>query len=260
MLEEIERPIHGKIDSIFAGGRRHREARIMSSTNTSVPSTTMNAPAAKVAKKAAPKPAAAAPAPTPAPAAPAPVVEAPKKAKKAAASASPSPAASTAPAPVAPVVAEAAAETPEVTFEDELKAVQESLETIRTSVTAALAALKRVSKRHAQDLKEARKNRRKVRKEADGSEPRKPNNFEIPVAVSDELSAFFGGGKNAQMSRSQVNKAMGEYIKKHSLGQGQKINPDAALKKLLGVTDAENVTIFNIQKYLKRHYPQSAKA
>ncbi len=235
----------------------------MSSTNTSVPSTTMNAPAAKVAKKAAAKPATSAPAPTPAPAAPAPVVEAPKKAKKAA-SASPSPVASTAPAPVAPVatqpVAEPAAETPEVTFEDELKAVQESLETIRTSVTAALAALKRVSKRHAQDLKEARKNRRKVRKEADGSEPRKPNNFEIPVAVSDELSAFFGGGKNAQMSRSQVNKAMGEYIKKHSLGQGQKINPDAALKKLLGVTDAENVTIFNIQKYLKRHYPQSAKA
>jgi hypothetical protein len=252
-----------KLIPFFAGGRRHREARIMSSTNTSVPSTTMNAPAAKVAKKAAAKPATSAPAPTPAPAAPAPVVEAPKKAKKAA-SASPSPVASTAPAPVAPVatqpVAEPAAETPEVTFEDELKAVQESLETIRTSVTAALAALKRVSKRHAQDLKEARKNRRKVRKEADGSEPRKPNNFEIPVAVSDELSAFFGGGKNAQMSRSQVNKAMGEYIKKHSLGQGQKINPDAALKKLLGVTDAENVTIFNIQKYLKRHYPQSAKA
>lgn len=229
----------------------------MSSTNTSVPSTTMNAPA-KVTKKAAAKP-------TPAPAAPAPVASpAPspaaseKKVKKAAAPvAAPAPVAPT-PAPV--VAAEPAAETPEVTFEDELKSVQEQLETIRTSVTAALAALKRVSKRHATDLKEARKNRRKVRKESDGSEPRKPNNFEIPVAVSDELSAFFGGGKNATMSRSQVNKAMGEYIKKHSLGQGQKINPDAALKKLLGVADGDNVTIFNIQKYLKRHYPQSAKA
>ena len=166
------------------------------------------------------------------------------------------------PAPVAetvetPVEGEAPAET---SFEDELAAAQTQLGAIREAATQALAALKRLAKRHGAEIKDARKNRRKARKETDGTEPRRPNNFEIPVAVSDELSAFFGGGKSATMSRAQVNKAMSEYIKKNSLGQGQKINPDAALKKLLRIADGDDVTIFNIQKYLKAHYPVTTKA
>jgi chromatin remodeling complex protein RSC6 len=150
----------------------------------------------------------------------------------------------------------------EPTFEQELAEVQRQLETVRASATAALSALKRVAKRHAAEVKDARKNRRakKAATEGDASAPRKPNNFEIPVAISDELSAFFGGGKGAQMSRAAVNKAMSEYIKSHGLGQGQQINPDAALRKLLSVGAEDKVTIFNIQKYLARHYPKAAKA
>jgi chromatin remodeling complex protein RSC6 len=183
----------------------------------------------------------------------APVVPEAKKAKKATAPV-------VAPAPVAetvetPVEGDAPAET---SFEDELAAAQTQLGAIREAATQALAALKRLAKRHGAEMKDARKNRRKARKETDGTEPRRPNNFEIPVAVSDELSAFFGGGKSATMSRAQVNKAMSEYIKKNSLGQGQKINPDAALKKLLRIADGDDVTIFNIQKYLKAHYPAAA--
>ena len=183
---------------------------------------------------------------------PAPVPEVKKASKKAVAPA---------PAPVSTPVEEVEGEAPaETSFEDELSAAQVQLGAIREAATQALAALKRLAKRHGAEMKDARKNRRKARKETDGTEPRRPNNFEIPVAVSDELSAFFGGGKSATMSRAQVNKAMSEYIKKNSLGQGQKINPDAALKKLLRIADGDDVTIFNIQKYLKAHYPVTTKA
>jgi chromatin remodeling complex protein RSC6 len=226
----------------------------MSSSSSSVPSTMNSTTAApkKVAKKAAP----AATVPVPAPA---PETAAPKKAA-APKKVTPSPAASTsAPAP-APVPVETSTDASEVTFETELAAVQTQLTMIREAASAALAALKRVAKRHGVEVKEARKNRRKSRPTTEGSEPRRPNNFEIPVAISDELSAFFGGGKNAMMSRTQVNQRMSEYIKSHKLGEGQKIRPDAALRKLLRTQETDELTIFNIQKYLKVHYPQTAKA
>ena len=222
----------------------------MSSVNTSAPSMTMSSPAKKtVAKKTAPVVA-----PVSAPVAPVVAPEVKKASKKASAPV-------VAPAPVAessPVETAEGDAPAETSFDDELAAAQTQLGAIREAATQALAALKRLAKRHGAEMKDARKNRRKARKETDGTETRRPNNFEIPVAVSDELSAFFGGGKSATMSRAQVNKAMSEYIKKNSLGQGQKINPDAALKKLLRIADGDDVTIFNIQKYLKAHYPAAA--
>lgn len=221
----------------------------MSSVNTSAPSMTMSAPPKKTVAKKTPVVSVPPVVSTPSPSA---VPEVKKASKKAAA---PAPVSAPVASPVEEVEGDAPAET---SFEDELAAAQTQLGAIREAATQALAALKRLAKRHGAEMKDARKNRRKARKETDGTEPRRPNNFEIPVAVSDELSAFFGGGKSATMSRAQVNKAMSEYIKKNSLGQGQKINPDAALKKLLRIADGDDVTIFNIQKYLKAHYPAAA--
>lgn len=245
----------------------------MSSNNTSTPNTTMSAAAPKkVAKKtsAAPTTAAETAAPVVPPVVVATPVAAPAAPKKVTKKTSVA-ASDVVPVAAAPVVAAVSATTEttvdaaapvERSFEDELAEVQRQLETVRTSATAALTALKRVAKRHAAEVKDARKNRRAKRAatEGDASAPRKPNNFEIPVAISDELSAFLGGGKNNQMSRSAVNKAMSEYIKGHGLGQGQQINPDAALRKLLNCATEDKVTIFNIQKYLARHYPKTAKA
>jgi len=104
-------------------------------------------------------------------------------------------------------------------------------------------------------------------------EVRKPSNFEIPVAISDELSAFFGGGKGATMSRAEVNKRMFSFSKENHLSEGQVIHlvstPEllskgykpaaaAALVKLLAIPDGAKLTIFNIQKYMGRHYSKPA--
>jgi chromatin remodeling complex protein RSC6 len=45
-----------------------------------------------------------------------------------------------------------------------------------------------------------------------------------------------------------------EYVKKNSLNNKQDINPDAALRKLLSVSETEKVTILNLQRFLKTHY------
>lgn len=239
----------------------------MSSANTSVPST-MSAPASAAPKKANKKasPAANTVVPTPVPVAEvaAPVAAAaPKKvAKKTtpAASAVETVAAPAAAVAVAAVAAPAADATPasDATLADELKAVQDQLTAIRDAANSALTALKRVGKRAAQEIKEARKNRRAKREAPADGEPRKPSNFEKPVPISDELSAFLGGGKSAQMSRSAVNAAIHKYLNENGLRTKHDIAPNAALKKLLGVDDSVKLTIFNMQTYLGKHYPKPA--
>ena len=229
----------------------------------------MSSPAPSTAKKVTKKttPAASTTVPTPAPvevAVAAVAAAAPKKAaKKTAAVAG---AAAAAEPVAAPTVAPAATEatTPvaaaDATLADELKAVQDQLTAIRDAANSALAALKRVGKRAAQEIKEARKNRRAKREAPADGEPRKPSNFEKPVPISDELSAFLGGGKNNQMSRSAVNAAIHKYLNENSLRTKHDIAPNAALKKLLGVDDSVKLTIFNMQTYLGKHYPKATPA
>jgi hypothetical protein len=205
-----------------------------------------------------------------------------------------------APRSVSPVVVAPEVVTPVVevsderSLQDELKTVQDQLTAIRDSAAAALVALKRVAKRAASDVKDAKKKKRRDPKE-EGGEPRKPSNFEIPVSISDELSAFFGGGKSSLMSRAEVNKRMFAFAKENLLSQGQTIHLEpnvslidkasdeavktggtaftaaqrdaatkrqasagVALRKLLALPAGEHLTIFNIQTYMGRHYPKPA--
>ena len=177
-------------------------------------------------------------------------------------------------ASVAPVVAsvtpavETAAPVLEGSLQEELKSLQDKLTSIRDSASLALASLKRLGRKALQEVKDAGK-RKKARKAPEDGEVRKPSNFEIPVGISDELSAFFGGGKGALMSRAEVNKRMFAYAKDNFLTEGQVIHlestpellakgfkPSAALvlRKLLALPEGEKLTIFNIQKHMGRHY------
>jgi len=187
--------------------------------------------------------------------------ETPKKAAKKAPSAATPAATVAAPSVAAPAATEApateaAADTN--SFADEVSALQTQLIALRDGAAAALATLKRVAKRASQEVKEARKNRRRARAEPADGEPRKPSNFEIPVPISDELSTFLGGGKANSMSRAQVTKAINAYVNERKLRTKHDITPDAALRKLLSVDDSVKLTIFNMQTYLGRHYLKPA--
>ena len=127
---------------------------------------------------------------------------------------------------------------------------------MRDAASAALAALKRVEKRASADVKEAKKSKRKARVDENGE--RKPSNFEIPVPISDELSAFLGGPKNNKMARKDVTTSLNKYINAHNLRSKHTITPDAPLRKLLKLADGESTDIFKLQKLLKPHYPKPA--
>lgn len=222
----------------------------------------MNAPASgkKSVKKSTPAPEVAAP---PAPAV-APAPAAPKKATPKPSPAPVAPAPAPAPAVVAtPAVAEASAQpVADVSLADELKTLQDQLTSIRDSANAALASLKRVAKRAAADIKAAgkkRKSRSSEGTDGEGAAP-KHNNLLDPVPISDELAAFLGMGKNSTGVRPEITSAMNKYAKDNGLTDGRKIKANAALKKLLRIDDSVELTIFNLQTYLKPHFPPSKSA
>jgi len=92
---------------------------------------------------------------------------------------------------------------------------------------------------------------------------RAPSGFVKPTKISDELATFLKKEKGSMMARTDVTKEMTAYIREHSLQDktnGRKILPDSKLKKLLKVTDADELTYFNLQKFMSPHFEKSVKA
>ena len=207
--------------------------------------------APKSTKRVAKKDVDATPVKAVAPVTPAPVTEAKvtKRVAKAKVEVAPVVVAST------PVEAATVAPVATTTLDDDLKAVSLNLNTLRETTSALLSQIKKLEKRVHREMKDARKRRRRVKLDENGVEiKRAPSIFERPTQVTAELLTFLGRPSGTLMSRSEVTKAVNEYVKTHNLKDKHAINPDGPLRTLLSVPATENLTYFNLQRYLNRHY------
>jgi chromatin remodeling complex protein RSC6 len=85
-----------------------------------------------------------------------------------------------------------------------------------------------------------------------------PIGFIKRVPISDELAQFLGKESGIEMARADVTKLIWTYIKNKNLQDtydGRIIKPDEKLGKLLNLPQNDEVTFFNLQKYMKCHYP-----
>jgi upstream activation factor subunit UAF30 len=224
------------------------------SSSTAAAKSAPKAVAKKTEKVAAPVAAAA-------PAVAAPEAAAAPKAKAAKKAAAPA-AAATVVVASTPVEAAAVAAPalPATTLDEDLKAVTGNLNTLRETVSAMLTQVKKLEKRVHREIKDARKRKRRSKvEEGVDAPPRKPSIFEIPTKVTDELCKFLGKSNGTLMSRSEVTKAVNNYVKEKGLKNKHDIKPDAALKKLLAIGEGEPLTYFNLQRYLNRHYVKAEK-
>tara|TARA_B110000091_G_C13773899_1_gene457964 strand:+ start:1061 stop:1702 length:642 start_codon:yes stop_codon:yes gene_type:complete len=118
---------------------------------------------------------------------------------------------------------------------------------------------KTLEKAVAREMKAAQKATAKKRQ---NSGNRKPSGFVKPARISDELANFLGKETGTEMSRTDVSKEINSYIVKHSLknvNNGRIIHPDAKLTKLLKVGKDEELTFFNLQKYMKPHFAKAGE-
>ena len=175
-----------------------------------------------------------------------------------------------APAPTpAPVVETPVVDTPVVVegnnvqvpqllnYDEDFKTLQNNLKDAMALVKTAMVGLTALERKVARDKKVVdKKMKTKVKRVKDPNAP--PSGFQKPLNVSSELRKFLGLNDSELIARTEVTKKINAYCKEHNLQQEEdkrKINPDAALKKLLKVNKSEQLTFFNLQKYLKPHYP-----
>jgi chromatin remodeling complex protein RSC6 len=92
---------------------------------------------------------------------------------------------------------------------------------------------------------------------------RSPSGFVKPTLISDELAAFLGKGKGTQMARTEVTREINAYIRDNQLQDktnGRRINFDMKLASLLKLNSGEELTYFNLQRYMSPHFAKSAVA
>ena len=87
--------------------------------------------------------------------------------------------------------------------------------------------------------------------------PRAPSGFARPTKVTKELCDFMNKEEGTKIARTEVTRALVSYIKTNNLVNNDNnkfISPDDKLKFLLGVEETVELTYFNIQKYMNKHF------
>ena len=84
-----------------------------------------------------------------------------------------------------------------------------------------------------------------------------PNGFAKPAKITDEMHEFLGIPKGTEISRTDVTRRVNAYIKEHNLYNPTNkriILPDAKLRKILGAAPDQEVTFFNLQRFLSASF------
>ena len=173
--------------------------------------------------------------------------------------------ATTKPAEVAPTnpVTTTPATTEEPDLEEELSAscieLSAKLQNLCTQSTALKNEFKNLEKRFMKEIRTLcrAQARKKIRAH------RQPSGFVKPARISDELADFLQKTKGSEMARTDVTREINAYIRKNNLQDsvnGRKINADSKLQKLLKVGTGDELTYFNLQKFMSPHFYKENKS
>ena len=140
-----------------------------------------------------------------------------------------------------------------ISLYDEIYSIFESLNNFKLQIGNIQNKVKNLEKNMKKQMKKYEKtitkNKNKVNK--------KPSGFAKPANVTKELCEFMNKEEGTQIARTDVTQALISYIKENNLQNKvnkKMIYPDEKLKILLGITDNDELTYFNIQKYMNKHF------
>ena len=159
-----------------------------------------------------------------------------------------------------PVVEVAAPESSESSVALKINEFGAKLQQIASLFATMKSDFKTLEKSVSRELKNAQKSSSK-KKKATGN--RQPSGFVKPTRISDELAQFLGKTTGTEMARTEVSKEINAYIRAKGLQDktnGRKIIPDASLTKLLNLKSSDELTYFNLQRYMKHHFIKAVVA
>ena len=167
----------------------------------------------------------------------------------------------TAAAKAAEPVQEAAPATEEAappTMGDQFTALLAQLSALRSQLTSVTSQVRQLSKRAEREMKQARREGRKKRKSGN----RAPSGFVKPTKISQELAGFLGKPNGTEMARTEVTREINSYIRANKLQDpknGRRILADQKLRKLLKLKKSDELTYFNLQRYMSPHFAKASK-
>lgn len=133
------------------------------------------------------------------------------------------------------------------------------LQQLGVLISSLKTEYRNLEKKWTREIKTAQKQSSK-RKRKTGN--RAPSGFVKPTKISDELASFLGKEKGTEMARTDVTREINTYIRAHKLqdkDNGRKINPDTKLAALLKLKKTDELTYFNLQKYMSPHFAKAIK-
>lgn len=162
-------------------------------------------------------------------------------------------------APVANVVSETVTVAATVSEVDVLESVTKlrefgvKIQQLAGIIAALKQDFKTLDKIVSREMKTLQKNSKKRKANSN----RQPSGFVKPTLISKDLAKFLGKENGIEMARTEVSKEINQYIRANSLqdkDNGRIIIADEKLKKLLNLSDSDELTYFNLQRYMKHHF------
>lgn len=126
-------------------------------------------------------------------------------------------------------------------------------------VSSLKSEFKQLEKKFQRDLKLAQKSSNKKKRKVGN---RAPSGFVKPTRISDELAVFLDKPVGTEMARTAVTKDINAYIRANNLqdkANGRRILPDKRLASLLKINPNDELTYFNLQRYMSSHFAKSTK-
>jgi chromatin remodeling complex protein RSC6 len=140
------------------------------------------------------------------------------------------------------------------TIECQFNSVLQDLMSFKTQINEIQSKFRLLEKTVTKELK----NRTKQEKKKPTLKMQQPTGFAKPAPITDELCIFMGKPLGSAVARTELTQFITTYIRNNKLqdmNMRKRIKPDEALYKLLQLkSHDEEVTYFNIQKYLNAHF------
>jgi len=164
------------------------------------------------------------------------------------------------PTPVTTVQETTNQETEDSSLADAFKKILTQLTELRATIATLSTQVRAVEKRADRELKSAQKAGKKRQRK---STNRQPSGFVKPTRISSELASFLGKKSDELLARTEVTREINKYIRDNNLQDpknGRHILPDKKLRTLLKLGKSDELTYFNLQKYMSHHFPKDEVA
>jgi len=133
------------------------------------------------------------------------------------------------------------------------------LQQVGTLISGLKQDFRALEKKATRELRNAQKANQKRKRKAGN---RAPSGFVKPTLISNELANFLGKEQGTEMARTEVTREINAYIRTHSLQDpqnGRKINADKKLSTLLKLKSSDELTYFNLQKFMSPHFAKAGQ-